>query len=152
MTSDGDTLVLEDDSGRVRLVNHGLDVHTIVTGVTIAIRGATNHLGEFEVASVCACDWLVQPARSVAPPEAYVMLVSGLEVGSASSEAHLLSIQLMADLVTGRAGGSEDYAFMSKVTRVIIAGNSVCGPDAPALKDRYMSAKKKEDIEIGRGS
>lgn len=52
-----------------------------------------------------------------------MVFVSGLEIGSATDD--LLSRQLLADILTGHLGGETFQETMSRVVRVVIAGNSL---------------------------
>ena len=56
----------------------------------------------------------------------YVLLVSGLRVGSSSDG---LPLQLLADFVGGRLGGEDELALAGKVVRVVICGDSLAAPE-----------------------
>ena len=49
--------------------------------------------------------------------------MSGLGVGEKGH--HLMTLQLLLDLITGQLGGPEEQEMYSKVVRVIVAGNSL---------------------------
>ena len=51
-TSDDDTLVLEDESGRVSLRGDVLDVHGLTTGVVCAVWGKVVEGGDFHVKKI----------------------------------------------------------------------------------------------------
>ncbi|KAG8939131.1 hypothetical protein FRC00_014153 [Tulasnella sp. 408] len=60
----------------------------------------------------------------------WIALVSGLEIGltsgtPADSEFLETSRQLLIEFLLGEAGGVEDQAFSSQISRLIILGNSV---------------------------
>ncbi|RLV76318.1 hypothetical protein DV515_00017101 [Chloebia gouldiae] len=55
-------------------------------------------------------------------PSRYVLLASGLGLGSVSGEA-LLSTQLLVDVVTGQLGAEGEQSCAAHITRVILAGN-----------------------------
>ncbi|KAG5936943.1 hypothetical protein E4U53_000116 [Claviceps sorghi] len=65
-----DQILLEDDSGRIRLVGDLLQTIPLVTGCIIAVMGTENSGGEFEVIDVKFPDLPPQPARWAlsAPP------------------------------------------------------------------------------------
>lgn len=48
-TSDDDTLMLEDESGRLPLSGAALPVHNIATGMVVALHGVLSPQGVFEV-------------------------------------------------------------------------------------------------------
>ena len=67
----------------------------------------------------------------------YVMFVSGLSVGSTgNNDVHDLSIQLLVDFVGGRFGDEHSTNLASKISRVVVAGNSVVQADASSVKER----------------
>lgn len=55
-------------------------------------------------------------------PSRFVLLVSGLGLGSVSGEA-LLSTQLLVDVVTGQLGAEGEQSCAAHIIRVILAGN-----------------------------
>lgn len=55
-------------------------------------------------------------------PSRFVLLASGLGLGSVSGEA-LLSTQLLVDVVTGQLGAEGEQSCAAHITRVILAGN-----------------------------
>ncbi|KAG5916497.1 hypothetical protein E4U42_007621 [Claviceps africana] len=58
-----DQIMLEDDSGRIRLVGDLLQTIPLVTGCIIAVMGTENSSGEFEVIDIKFPDLPPQPAR-----------------------------------------------------------------------------------------
>lgn len=56
----------------------------------------------------------------------YVLLVSGLRVGSSSDG---LPLQMLADFIGGRLGGEDELSLASKVARVVICGDSLASPE-----------------------
>ena len=72
----------------------------------------------------------------------YVVLVSGLNVGSA--HCNQLALQLMVDYLSGCLGGVEDQAKMRKVVRVIVAGNSIT--NKPVKSFIQVEKKKKKKV------
>lgn len=57
-----------------------------------------------------------------ASPPRFVLLVSGLGLGSGSGES-LLSMQLLVDVVTGQLGAEGEQSCAAQISRVILAGN-----------------------------
>ena len=51
--SPDDRVMLEDESGRIRLTGKALDDVTLVTGVIVGVLGAENSSGDFEAVDLC---------------------------------------------------------------------------------------------------
>ena len=67
----------------------------------------------------------------------YIVLLSGLNVGSNHSDQ--LSVEMMVDYLTGFCGAPEDQKQMSKVVRVVVAGNSITDKPAKiAMQDQKV--------------
>jgi DNA polymerase delta subunit 2 len=73
--------------------------------------------------------------------ECWVAIVSGLEVGLPSpADARL---QMLAEYLTSECGGDEEQLTSSKISRVIIAGNTfAAASDAPASTSESETEKK----------
>ncbi|KAI0797778.1 DNA polymerase alpha/epsilon subunit B-domain-containing protein [Abortiporus biennis] len=132
--SEEDNIMLEDESGRICLVGDRIRSAGLVTGVIVGALGIETHNGDFEVVDFCYAGMPPQPSTASAASEAdesmdvdspdeWVALVSGLEVGDLSpSDAQ---IQMLAEYLTCELGGTEDQTFASRISRLIIAGNSL---------------------------
>ena len=135
--------MLEDESGRIRLVGERLKAAKLVTGVIIGALGIETNNGDFEVVDVCFAGMPPQNTATEAesstaeesmdvddPPcfgssdqDEWIGLISGLEVGSESaSDAQL---QMLTEYLTGEACGPDDQQGSSRISRLIIAGNSL---------------------------
>ncbi|CCM02879.1 uncharacterized protein FIBRA_04993 [Fibroporia radiculosa] len=148
--SEDDQVTLEDESGRIVLVGAPLRAAQLVTGVVLGVLGAETNGGEFEVIDVCYAGMAPQPDSDVsweqsgatgaadamdvdgAPrqiqiegqeTDEWIALVSGLEIG-ASSPADA-QIQMMVEYLAGEAGGLYDQVTSARISRLIIAGNSL---------------------------
>jgi len=82
-----DTMLLEDESGRIALAGEVLRGQPLVTGAIVAVRGSLSETGELVVTGLCLPG--LPPQRALAAPAAadggrYVALVSGLHVGHGS--------------------------------------------------------------------
>jgi DNA polymerase delta subunit 2 len=132
-----DTVLLEDDSGRASLGGALMEkeIPKLVGGIVVAVRGNVDNAGVFQVVDYLTYDGcysnvdLYSDSEAGADPK-YVMLVSGLRVGSLEApredeEDTDFSIQLLFDFLAGRLGGEEEVKKASRITKVIIAGNSV---------------------------
>lgn len=85
-----------------------------------------------------------QPIRPVAvDPSAsegeWIGLVSGLDFGSQSSSD--AQIQMLVEYLTSESGGLEDQQLSSRISRIIIAGNSIS-----AEKDSIVPATSTGDV------
>ncbi|KAD3336311.1 hypothetical protein E3N88_31830 [Mikania micrantha] len=119
-----DTLVLEDESGRVNLKGNVLSPSVYVTGNVVALHGKETDAGDFFVDDVLEAGLPPQldlPNKS--GEDKYVVLVSGLNVGSSSSNP--LQLQLLVDHITGHLGDEKEQQSASKIVQVVVAGNSV---------------------------
>lgn len=144
---------MEDESGRIRLVGERVKKTILVTGVIAGVLGVETAAGDFEVVDVCFAD-LQQPdgqngdeqdamqvdgefvyAKSRLradilssdaaedQTEEYIAIISGLDIGSsAASDAQM---QMLVEYLTGEGGGLDDAGVASRITRLIVAGNSL---------------------------
>jgi len=119
-----DTVLLEDDSGRVRLFGHGIQQEMLVTGCIISVLGSETTSGDFETIGICLPEMAPQRPRQVpgGGEKKYVAIASGLNISGnlhESYEVHLLQEFLTGELLSGN--GLEESA---SIVRLIIAGNS----------------------------
>jgi DNA polymerase delta subunit 2 len=133
---DEDSVMLEDESGRIKLVGNRVGEERLVTGVIVAALGMETPTGDFEVVDICTAglatfseqgilgsDAMDVDVDSSSTQDEYVAVVSGLSIGSPlSADAQ---IQMLVEYLTGEAGGPEDQQLASQITRLIIAGNSL---------------------------
>lgn len=145
--------MLEDDSGRIRLVGNALQNHFMVTGCIVAVMGTENANGEFEVIDLLFAELPPQPERwslskgkkeeaasediemmdasfsgnlpSNKPPSKKIALVSGLEFSNADT-SYAMELNLLLEYLLGEALDQSTQANeLSHITRLIIAGNSI---------------------------
>ncbi|KAI5294533.1 hypothetical protein KEM52_003770 [Ascosphaera acerosa] len=132
--------MLEDESGRIRLVGSVIEQATLVTGAIIAVLGTENGNGDFEVFDMRVPDLAPQPGRwatTAAPPlhsknksspprrRKKIALLSGLEINGSGSDTTALA--LLRDYLLD--AGAAVCPSPAQITRLIIAGNSI-GADA----------------------
>lgn len=137
-TDDGDKLILEDELQRIFLIGN-VDVQATATGVIVAVRGhePEDNRGKFMVKDICYRELPAQVDYPVLEEDRYIALMSGLNLGSPRD--NLLSLQMMIDLLTGQLGDEGQQEMVSKVVRVIMAGNAL----SPETQDKNSLTKAK---------
>ncbi|MBA0572205.1 hypothetical protein Golob_002562 [Gossypium lobatum] len=119
-----DYLVLEDESGRVKLGGTKLSPSVYVTGVVVALHGKETSAGAFFVEDVLEAGLPPQIKRPLKSREdKYVVFVSGLSIGRSSSNP--LQFQLLVDHITGHLGDEEEQGLAAEIVHLVIVGNSV---------------------------
>ncbi|KAL6237421.1 hypothetical protein BDW75DRAFT_204192 [Aspergillus navahoensis] len=128
-------IMLEDESGRLRLTGSKLRSVQLATGVIIAVLGTENANGDFEAIDIKVPDLARQPRRwerdeAKAPKEpkkGKIAMVSGLGITGTSSDT--LTLELLTDYLLGYTGSSKNEDSSPPdargITRLIIAGNSL---------------------------
>ncbi|KAI5964348.1 HYS2 [Candida pseudojiufengensis] len=119
-------VMLEDESGRAVLHNEEfLKKNLLVTGCIVAVLGIEIQAGIFEIMDViypkCA------PQKSLNLPiqgeNKKIALISGLNVGLNSN--YDLKLEILKEYLIGELGGENDRNFNSKISQLIIVGNSI---------------------------
>lgn len=123
--NEGKVVMLEDESGRAILHNEALlEFSRVVSGAIIAVLGIEIQAGIFEVMEILTPAMAPQkPLPMATDSEQYIAFVSGLKFQQ-ETDCDLKTV-LLQQWLCGELGGAEDVALSSKVTRLIIAGNSV---------------------------
>lgn len=151
--------MLEDDSGRIQLVGDKLKDLPLVTGCIIAVMGTETASGELDVAGIKFADLPPQPERwSLSkPPKSNdedvamsgagapsggpkVALVSGLSF-SGKDASHAAQLTLLLEFLLGEALDPAAQRAISKITRLVIAGNSVARDEPDEKPDRKTQKK-----------
>uniref|UniRef100_M4DK66 DNA polymerase delta small subunit n=1 Tax=Brassica campestris TaxID=3711 RepID=M4DK66_BRACM len=140
-----DSLILEDESGRVKLGGSALSPAVYVTGVVVALHGKETSAGEFVVEDVLEAGLPPQLERPLdhLKEDKYVLLVSGLSIGSSSSNP--LLFQLLVDHITGHVSEDEELGLAAQIVHVVIAGNSVEFP-RKLLTGQNMASKDQSTL------
>lgn len=139
--ADADQVMLEDDSGRIRLVGASLrDVH-LVTGCIIAVLGSENTNGEFQIIDLKFPDLAPQPPRWSATPTKKsdddemtdaapkkLAIVSGLAFAG-NDATYALELSLLLEYLLGEALDPATQHEISTISRLVIAGNSISVPE-----------------------
>ncbi|KAK9716935.1 DNA polymerase delta small subunit Cdc1 [Basidiobolus ranarum] len=118
-----DSIVLEDESGRISLNGNILKSEQLVTGIVVGVLGIERSSGELDIVDICFPNMLPQEPKAIptSPESKYVALISGLDIGD--SKTSPLSLEMLQEYLTGELGGVEEQSFSSKIVRVIFAGN-----------------------------
>lgn len=132
-------IMLEDDSGRVRLAGDLLRSLNLTTGCIIAVMGTENTNGELEVIDVKFPDLPPQPQRHSssakkekedaamtdgATANSKIAIISGLSF-SGSDASYSLELNLLLEFLLGEALGPAAQTDISHINRLVIAGNSI---------------------------
>ncbi|GMH66434.1 hypothetical protein TrRE_jg11696, partial [Triparma retinervis] len=160
ISSDGDKLVLEDDSGRVILNLTGLDVKDevgdnlklceLATGIVVSVVGSVTATGEMEVEGIFLANVEAKDVPGVVDEEAAgvvkakvgdvqsnldpcVLLVSGLKMGKEGSET--LPLQLLTDYVSGASVEAEEEQLLGEGSGAHLCRVLLCGGSVREVKD-----------------
>ncbi|KAJ3354998.1 DNA polymerase delta subunit 2 [Entophlyctis luteolus] len=110
-----DKVLLEDESGRLEMVGSCLAGAMLVSGVVMAVLGAPNNEGHFEVQDTCFAECTVEPVLERPLSRAGVGLDSSMS----------FEMQLMLDFICEGAFGEAHIMPEGRIVRVILAGNSL---------------------------
>ncbi|XP_035513973.1 DNA polymerase delta subunit 2 [Morone saxatilis] len=135
--SDTDELILEDELQRIKLEGK-IDRDRCVTGSVIAIYGAERNDGKFTVEDFCMADLPLQTPRPALSSDKFVLLASGLGLGSIQADS-MLGLQLLVDMVTGQLGDQGEQSGAATISRVLLAGNLL----SQSTQDKDASTKPK---------
>lgn len=153
-------MMLEDESGRLRVLGEPLSAH-YVTGCVLAALGTEQADGTFHVIATQYADLPRQPqrweredavlSRTKEPtPQrgraGKIAIVSGLGISADGPQD--LALDLLTEYLTGEATGPPDQANASRITRLIIAGDSLCSA-SPILSREEFAAKKAASKHYG---
>jgi DNA polymerase delta subunit 2 len=148
-------IMLEDESGRLRLTGGALKDMLLVTGAIVAVLGTENADGDFEVLDMRTPDLPRQPPRwerdegnaalkgkklgSKQGKRGRVAIVSGLNItGDLNDTLHL---DLLIEWIMGEAAGADDQTDAATISRLIIAGNSLAHGQPIASRENVIAKK-----------
>ena len=164
--------MLEDESGRVRLVGEALKSVLLVTGCIIAVLGTETANGEFEAIDIKFPDLPPQPERwQLSKPTQKngtkskqvedvemtggasgggrkVAIVSGLNF-SGTDSSYAMELNLLLEYLLGEALDPAAQKEISQISRLIIAGNSVAAEQTFEADD---TAERKSHKKYGYDS
>ncbi|KAH6711241.1 DNA polymerase-like protein subunit delta-2 [Leptodontidium sp. 2 PMI_412] len=159
-----DLIMLEDESGRLRLVGAPLADEMLVTGCIVAVMGTENANGDFEVVDIKVPDlppqaerWHTSDSTSNRkddvdvdtdmdvdkPPSKKIAIVSGLGFSGTDAD-HSLEINLLAEYLLGEALDPTTQESVSQISRLIIAGNSVTLDNEAVSHDTIGNTRKTQ--------
>ena len=154
---ENDQVMLEDESGRLRLTGGLLKETLLVTGAIIAVIGTENKDGDFEVLDLRVPDLPRQPPRwerddgdaavkgksvsQARPKGGKVAVVSGLSMSGDAGDN--LTLDLLLEWLLGEATGSDDQQEAASISRLIIAGNSLSHASPIPSREDVAAASHK---------
>ncbi|KAF2809936.1 DNA polymeras-like protein subunit delta-2 [Mytilinidion resinicola] len=155
-TTDGKLdMMIEDESGRLKIIGDGLDTLGLVTGCVIAILGHENIDGVFNVIDTKYADLPRQPERwekdeaSLAlsggkvkqkrPRADRVAIISGLEISGDSGND--LALVMLTEYLIGESSHPSRPDGSKKISRLIVAGGSLAH-SSPIPSREEVVAKK----------
>jgi DNA polymerase delta subunit 2 len=169
--SEEDLMMLEDESGRLRLVGEPLSSEMLVTGCIVAVMGTENANGDFEVVDIKVPDLPPQSERwhTLDPPRngtsrkkikldedededmdkippssgKKIAIVSGLGFSGTDSD-HSLEINLLTEYLLGEALDPATQESVSQISRLIIAGNSIALDNEAVSHDTIGNTRKSQ--------
>lgn len=153
--------MLEDESGRLRLIGHPLQISMLVTGCIIAVMGTENANGDFEIVDMKVADLPRQPQRwerdegeaelangngksrmdeqKNRSEGSKVAIVSGLGING--DEGDTFTLDLLMEFLIGESCGPTAQTETKRISRLIIAGNSIA-EGTPLLSQDEVEARK----------
>lgn len=145
-----DMTMLEDESGRLRLIGLPLTQEMLVTGCVVAVMGTENANGDFEVADIRVPDLPPQPKRwekskpasTAKNGSSKIAIVSGLGISGTSAD-NSLQIDLLLEYLLGEALAGASQAQAAQISRLIIAGNALAAESDSPTTD-VETAKKSQ--------
>lgn len=162
--------MLEDESGRLRLIGTPLQTSMLVTGCIIAVMGTENSNGDFEIVDMKIPDLPRQPQRwerdegqaALSDDDRKIKIedlkdrtlgnkiaiVSGLGING--DEGDTLTLDLLMEFLLGEACGQSTQEEVGKISRLIIAGNSIT--EGTPLHSREELTDKKASKKYGYDS
>ena len=151
----GDQVMLEDESGRLRLTGVFLETCLVVTGCIVAVMGTENKDGEFEVVDLKVPDLARQPQRwerdegdnAVKGKEVLkkkekagkIAVVS--ELGISGDEGDTMALDMLMEYLLGESTSHEEQQAAASISRLVVAGNSLSS--ANPIPSREEAAAKR---------
>ncbi|GJQ12237.1 hypothetical protein GpartN1_g4028.t1 [Galdieria partita] len=136
--SDSDVVILEDETGRIRLnFDHcDLSAGTLLTGTVVAVKGQETSSGDFSVDDICFPGIPSLKIPYSLDNDIFILFVSGVGLGAPWNVS--MREALFLDFVSGKLGNEEDYEFCCQVGHLFVLGNllSCAGQETLAMKSQ----------------
>ncbi|KAJ2994308.1 hypothetical protein HDV02_001702 [Globomyces sp. JEL0801] len=130
--SEQDSILLEDESGRVKLTGSILKDHILTSGMVVGVVGNESKDGSFEIIDICYPTYGPEiPLSLKDDTDCWVALVSGLNIDSSGS--YDFKLHMLSEYLVGELGESQDFS--CNIVRVIIAGNSIAPLNQKQIDD-----------------
>jgi DNA polymerase delta subunit 2 len=158
-TNEDDSLILEDETGRITLILEDtcdFTVDQVVSGVVAGVRGKISGTGEMVVDSMCfaglpsahsnsGSDATTNSVSNDDDDAQYVMFVSGIGLGSEKDDMQRLQLNILCDYISGHVGSPmETTKVAAKISRVVVVGNSLAKP--PPRDDQKAISREEQDL------
>ncbi|THW85393.1 hypothetical protein D6D15_08092, partial [Aureobasidium pullulans] len=158
-SGESDQIMLEDESGRLRLTGSFLSSCLLVTGCIVAVMGTENANGDFEVIDLKIPELAPQPERwsqgqsdgaskkkgTKKEKAGKIAIVSTLGVSGDSGDT--MALDLLVEYLLGESTSPDEQEKISSISRLLVAGNSLSSanpiPSAEDLPAKKPSAVKK---------
>ncbi|CUM54434.1 uncharacterized protein AC631_04378 [Debaryomyces fabryi] len=142
-------VMLEDESGRAILNNDEfLKKNILVTGCIVAILGIEIQAGIFEIMDVVFPS--VAPQKPLKTPKEKnnkIAFVSGLKLCDEAN--HDIKIELLKQYLAGELGNNADAHDVSRISRLIIAGDSIA-PIEETVDDDFFTTNNYGSKNISK--
>jgi DNA polymerase delta subunit 2 len=147
--------MLEDESGRVRLVGQRIAEAGLVTGVILGALGLETAGGDFEVVDICYAGMApqlhddakveedddemdVDEESPSSTDDEHIAIVSGFDIGN--DDVPDAEIQMLTEYLSGEASVHSS----TRISRLVIAGNSIgFAGEVGHIGDLRRASKKK---------
>lgn len=154
-------MMLEDESGRLRIASTSLTKGS-VTGCVLAALGTEQADGTFQIIETVFADLPRQPKRwehgdaqlasskKTKPKRSKagkLAIISGLEITGTKDDD--LALDMLMEHLTGETGGPPSQTEASKITRLIIAGNSLANSSPIISREDYAAKKANKKQHYG---
>ncbi|XPT02457.1 DNA polymerase delta small subunit Cdc1 [Ascochyta lentis] len=151
-----DEMMLEDESGRLRVTGESLN-STYVTGCVLAALGTEQADGTFQVIATQYADLPRQPQRWERDDAALTLakkpipkraragklaIVSGLDITGTDDDD--LALNLLLEYLTGEATGPPTKTAASSISRLVIAGDSLSHASPILSREDFAEKKSKK--------
>ena len=162
--------MLEDESGRLRLIGMPLQISMLVTGCIIAVMGTENANGDFDIVDIKVPDLPRQPQRWERDDGSAILakgagkskskeqkerkgggkvaMVSGLWISGEDGDP--MTLDLLMEYLLGEACGRSTQQEGGKISRLIVAGNSIT--EGTPLHSRDELTDRKSSKKYGYDS